>query len=159
MINTNIPLEAMVEKNLLSKDPIKERFDQIKINEKSFEKELKTATKDKLKVYFEDLLKQIEAQGKILVHSPIYENLIQYKNLVQTFMEKVVKNLYFLEENVTTIRATQAQIGQRKVYITIKEINKNLSELTEEILQNQTKAINIAAKVEMIQGLLMDLYS
>lgn len=159
MINTNIPLEAMVDKNLLQKDLIKEKFDQIKINEKSFEEELKTATKEKLKVYFEDLLNQIESQGKILVQSPIYENFTQYKNLVKTFMEKVTKNLYMVEEKVTTVRNTQTQIGQRKVYIIIKEINKNLAELTEEILQEQTNPINIAAKVEMIQGLLMDLYS
>lgn len=159
MINTNIPVEAMVDKNPFQKDLIKERFDQIKINEKSFKEELKTATKDRLKVYFEDLLNQIENQGKILIQSPIYENFTQYRNLVQTFMEKVVKNLYSLEENVTTIKNTQAHIGQRKVYIIIKEINKNLDELTEEILQKQTYAINIAAKVEMIQGLLMDLYT
>lgn len=159
MINTNIPLEAMVDKNLLQKDLIKEKFDQIKINEKSFEEELKTATKDRLKVYFEDMLNQIEAQGKILVQSPIYENFTQYKNLVHTFMEKVVKNLYQVEEKVATGRNTQTQIGQRKVYIIIKEINKNLAELTEEILQEQINPINIAAKVGMIQGLLMDLYS
>jgi len=159
MINANIPLEAMVEKNFFQKDSMKEGVDQIKINEKSFKEELKTATKERLKVYFEDLLNQIEAQGKILVQSPIYNNLTQYKNLVQTFMEKVVKNLYSLEENITTVRARQAQIGHRKVYIIIKEINKNLAELTDEVLTGQNKAINIAAKVEMIQGLLMDLYS
>ncbi|MEW6095360.1 MAG: YaaR family protein [bacterium] len=159
MINTNIPLEAMADKNLLQTDPIKEKLDQTKIDGKTFDEELKTATKDKLKVYFDDLLNRIEAQGKILVQSPIYENLTQYKNLVQSFMEKVVKNLYLLEENVTATRPAQAQIGQRKVYITIKEINKNLAELTEEVLKVQEKPINIAAKVEMIQGLLMDLYS
>jgi hypothetical protein len=159
MINTNIPLEAMADKNLIQTDSIKERIDQTKINKKTFDEELKTATKDKLKVYFEDLLNQIEAQGKILVQSPIYENLTKYKNLVQSFMEKVVKNLYRIEEHVTTTRPAQAQIGQRKVYIIIKEINKNLAELTEEVLKEQANPINIAAKVEMIQGLLMDIYS
>lgn len=159
MINTNIPLEAMADKSLLQTDSIKEKIDQTKINERSFDEELKIATKDKLKVYFEDILTQIESQGKILVQSPIYENLTQYKNLVQTFMEKVVKNLYSIEENVTTIRSAQAQIGQRKVYLIIKEINRNLAELTEEVISGQANSIDIAAKIDMIQGLLMDIYS
>lgn len=159
MINTNIPLEAMADKSLFQTDSIREKIDQTKINERSFDEELKIATKDKLKVYFEDLITQIESQGKILVQSPIYENLTQYKNLVQTFMKKVVKNLYLIEENVTAIRSAQAQIGQRKVYFTIKEINRNLAELTEEVISGQSNPINISAKIEMIQGLLMDIYS
>ncbi len=157
MINVNMPVEAMVDKNLLPTNS--QKIDQVRIKEKSFDEELKTATRDQLKVYFEDLLSHIESQGKILVQSPIYDNLIQYKDLVKTFMEKVVKNLYVLEENITATRTAQLQIGQRKVYTLIKEINKNLSELTEEVVKGQNNPINIAAKVEMIQGLLMDIYS
>ncbi|MDI6734817.1 MAG: YaaR family protein [bacterium] len=157
MINVNMPVEAMVDKNLLSPDS--QKIDQVRIKEKSFDEELKTATRDQLKVYFEDLLSHIESQGKILVQSPIYDNLIQYKDLVKTFMEKVVRNLYSLEENVTATRAAQLQIGQRKVYTLIKEINQNLAQLTEEVVKGQGNPIDIAAKVEMIQGLLMDIYS
>ncbi len=152
-----MPVEAMVDKNLLSPDS--QKIDQVKIKEKSFDEELKTATHDQLKVYFEDLLSHIESQGKILVQSPIYDNLIQYKDLVKTFMEKVVRNLYSLEENVTATRAAQLQIGQRKVYTLIKEINQNLAQLTEEVVNGQGNPIDIAAKVDMIQGLLMDIYS
>ncbi|MEW6608407.1 MAG: YaaR family protein [bacterium] len=159
MINTNIPLEAMADKSLFQTDSIKEKNAPPKIDGKTFDEELKTATKEKLKLYLDDLLNKIEAQGKILVQSPIYENLTQYRHLVQTFMEKVVKNLYSLEETTTTVRPLQAQLGQRQVNIIIKEINKNLSELTEGVLKTQINPINIAAKVEMIQGLLMDLYS
>lgn len=157
MINLNMPVEAMVDKNLLTLNSPKN--DYVKIKEKSFDEELKTATRDQLKVYFEDILSRIESQGKILVQSPIYDNLIQYKDLVKTFMEKVVRNLYSVEENVTQARAAQLQIGQRKVYILIKEINKNLAELTEDVVKEQGNPIDIAAKVEMIQGLLMDIYS
>lgn len=159
MINPNIPLDLIIDKTLSQSEQIKGKFANTKVIEKSFSEELKTATKEQLKIYFEELLNQIELQGKILIQSPIYENFIKYRNLVQTFMEKVVKNLYLIEENVTTVRSPYTQIGQRKVYVIIKEINNNLAELTEEVLKSQANPINIAARVEMIQGLLMDLYS
>ncbi|MFH1562689.1 MAG: YaaR family protein [Nitrospirota bacterium] len=157
MINVNMPIEAMVDKNLLTTNS--QKIDSVKIKEKSFDEELKTATRDQLKVYFEDLLSNIESQGKILIQSPVYDNFTQYKDLVKTFMEKVVRNLYSVEENVTATRAAQLQIGQRKVYTLIKEVNKNLAELTQEMVNGQGNPIAIAAKVDMIQGLLMDIYS
>jgi hypothetical protein len=111
-----------------------------------------------IKAILDELLTQISSQGKLLIQSPIYENLVKYKDLVKRFMQEVISNVYVLKKHITS-QAMVRKTGQKPtVYFMIEEVNKELITLTEEILRNQAQPIAIAGRLNFIQGILMDMY-
>ncbi len=117
--------------------------------EKIREETLKTA-KDELS----KLILKIEEKGKIFLNSPTYENLINYKELVATFVQYAVQNIWQLEEKKSG-RFAKTQ----KVHLILKRIDENLLLLTEEVLKKEMDVLKLANTIDEIQGLLVDLYS
>lgn len=103
------------------------------------------------------LLSKISNQGKILIEAPIYDNLVKYKDMVKSFMQEVISELYVLK-NHTTSQSTAQKIGQKNMYFFIEKVNNNLIDLTEDVLRKQAKPLALASKIDTIQGLLMDMY-
>jgi uncharacterized protein YaaR (DUF327 family) len=99
------------------------------------------------------LLSKILEQGKTLLESPIYDNLIKYKEMVKNFIQEVISELYVIKK-YTTNQAT----GQKNIYFFIEKVNDNLIALTEDVLQKQSKPLSIASKLSLIEGLLIDMY-
>lgn len=153
-------IEAMPEKRMQLETNREVEASKGKLNSvaSDFGKDLKSALDNHLRSKLDELIGLIEAQGKLLVQAPIYENLIKYKGLVTTFMQETTKNLYQIKEAMVT-KGIARQVGQKRVYLTIEEVNKNLAALTEEVLKSQANPIAITARLETIQGLLIDLYS
>ena len=48
--------------------------------------------------------------------------------------------------------------GRHRIYSTVKKINKNLEELTQEILKSEKDHLKILAKIEDIRGLILDIF-
>ncbi len=103
------------------------------------------------------LLSKVSEQGKVLLESPIYDNLIKYKDMVKNFIQEVVSELYVVKKH-TTNQPTVQKTGQKNVYFFIEKVNNNLIALTENVLQRQAKPLAIASRLSLINGLLMDMY-
>ncbi len=103
------------------------------------------------------LLSQISDQSKMLLESPVYDNLVKYKDIVKRFMQEVISELYVLKKHITS-QVTAQKIGQKNMYFFIEKVNENLVSLTEDVLRRQEKPIALASKLSFIQGLLMDMY-
>ncbi len=104
------------------------------------------------------LLSKITEQGKLLLESPIYDNLIRYKDMVKKFIQEVISELYVIKKQ-TTSQSTVQKTGQKNVYFFVEKVNNNLIALTESVLQRQAKPLAIASKLSLINGLLMDMYT
>ncbi len=135
---------------------VKSLPEESKINMKAatFKEELDSAAQEQFRKNLEELFIKIDEQSKVLLNSPIYENLLVYKELVQTFMRTTVRNLYRISTNSSGRTA-----NSKKVYFVIEKVNERLAKLTEDILISQTDSIRIAQRLEEIKGLLVDLYS
>lgn len=160
-MHINIPMEFIPE-NRFQSDAIKEPAqNRAKIEGADFKDNLKTAFDNQMQKRLNELIDIIEMRGKILVSAPIYENLVKYKETVGIFMKEVTRDIYRLHEITATGNKGifARQLGQKRAYLTIQEVNKNLAALTQEVLKSQSNPINIAARLETIQGLLLDLYS
>ncbi|MFA9556021.1 YaaR family protein [Evansella sp. AB-rgal1] len=100
------------------------------------------------------LLGKIEDQGKILGESRTIDELRKYKQLVKDFMDDAVKLGLSLEEQKGFNRR-----GRTKVYKIVREVDRKLLDLTDAIIKEQKKGLDILNMVGEIQGLLINIYA
>lgn len=107
---------------------------------------------NELKEKLSGLMKDIEEQGnKIAKHMDI-RDMKRYRNLVKEFMNEVAANSHeFSRENFLDRR------GRHRVYGIIKEVDKSLDELAEELLKDEKDNLAILGKIDDIRGMLLDI--
>jgi uncharacterized protein YaaR (DUF327 family) len=120
----------------------------------------KTDFKEKLK-YFGDkdkderlnlLVDKIMEQGKVLSKKSDIKELKIYKKLISEFLDDAISSSHkFTKENFLDKR------GRHRVYASIKTINKELDDLTKDILNNEKDNIKILKRLDDIKGMILDL--
>ena len=124
------------EQPLFAADAVPENFDGLPFD-------------DKLTV----LVDNVYAAGDELKKNPFSDNFIVYKQNLSRFMRFVVDNSYELEVR------EQRRGKKRRQLITVQIINKKLDELAAGILYNQIDQLKILAKIDEINGILVDFLS
>ena len=104
--------------------------------------------------------------GDILRGRPFPDEIIRYKQAVRNFMHYVVENSYaleheagipkFLKPGYNGPRGTPEAMAQLR-YTKIQVIDKKLEDLAAMLLSGQKRQLEIASRLEEIQGLLVDL--
>jgi hypothetical protein len=122
--------------------------------ESPFAEQLSRAEETETRKELDKLLEKIDEQAKIFLSQPIFENMRKYKELVQAFMKEVSNKLYKIREHTSS-----RFVKNRKVYFLLEKIDEKLIELTEKVLSEQAKTIELVSCVDEIRGMLMDLYS
>lgn len=98
------------------------------------------------------LMQDIEEQGsKIAKHMDI-KDMKRYRSLVKEFMNEVTANSHtFSRENFLDRR------GRHRVYGIIKEVDKSLDDLAQELLKDEKDNLAILNKIDDIRGMLLDI--
>ena len=98
------------------------------------------------------LMRDIYEQGeKISKHMDI-KDMRRYRTLVKEFMNEVTANSHeFSRENFLDRK------GRHRVYGIIKEVDKSLDELAEELLKEEKDNLEILQRVDDIRGMLLDI--
>jgi uncharacterized protein len=99
-------------------------------------------------------MNEIVSQEGKLVESRTVENLRKYKKLVKDFMEDAVKNGLDLQEN-----RGFSHRGSSKVYKLVKEVDKKLIDLTNAVLDKESKGLDVLGLVGEIKGMLINIYT
>ncbi len=120
----------------------------------SFKDNLHESIKKELRRRLGNLLKDIEQEGRTLLKKRTLENVLKYKDLVKSFLDLVVKNIYHLSEKVNLTPR-----GKQSILVAIENIDKSLEQLLKLVLNKEVDNLKILEKVGEIQGLLIDLYS
>ncbi|SER47883.1 YaaR family protein [Salipaludibacillus aurantiacus] len=100
------------------------------------------------------LLQKIDDQGKTLSESRTVEELRKYKALVKEFIDDAVKLGLSLEERKGFNRR-----GRTKVYKIVREVDRKLLDLTDAVIKEQKKGLDILDMVGEIKGLLINIYA
>ncbi len=100
----------------------------------------------------EELLDDVTALGEALVAAPTLENVRRYRERIGHFMKYLVDHVLAIEE-----RTSGANILKRKKYVLIKSVDGKLEALAREFLSGQRLSIDLAGRVNEINGLLVDL--
>jgi uncharacterized protein len=103
----------------------------------------------------ERLLKDIGIQGELLKKSKNLEDLDNYKKMVKKFILNIVELSETTEKKVVWNRFKKEKIA--KIHLQI--IDKELLDLTRIFMSEQYSVLQIASKIDKIQGMLIDLAS
>jgi len=112
------------------------------------------------------LMDEVRSTGDSLRSKPFPDEILRYKQSVRNFMHYVVKNGFelsretgvpkFLKANYKGPRGTPEAMKQNN-YAKIQVIDERLETLAAMLLSSQKQQIEIAARLEEITGLLVDL--
>ncbi|OJF76454.1 MAG: hypothetical protein BKP49_07085 [Treponema sp. CETP13] len=100
------------------------------------------------------LVDSVYSSGDELKKNTSPENFKQYHKSLSGFMRFVVKNSFQVE----TIRRRR-RLSKKQPYQIIQTINKKLDELARNVLSNQRDQMNLLAKIDEINGLVVDIMS
>jgi uncharacterized protein YaaR (DUF327 family) len=112
------------------------------------------------------LMEDLRSAGDDLRNRPFPDEILRYKRTVRNFMHYVVEQGYevresggipkFLKPNYQGPRGTP-ESRERKVYVQVQVIDKKLEDMAAALLNSQMGQLELAARLEEITGLLIDL--
>ena len=113
---------------------------------------IRNIDKADLKEKLTGLMKDIEEQGeKIAKHMDI-KDMKKYRTSIKEFMNEVAANAHeFSIENFLDRR------GRHRVYGIIRQVDKNLDDLAQELMKEEKDHLAILGKIDDIRGLLIDI--
>lgn len=98
------------------------------------------------------LLEKIDQQGDRLSRFLTIAELLKYKKLITSFLDKAVSNMY------TTLKSNHFdQNGRHSVHCIVKKIDGRLEDLTRQVLKEEHDRLTILGYIDDIRGLLMDI--
>ena len=105
---------------------------------------------ERLNLMMQDIIQQGE---KISKRNDI-KDMQRYRILIKDFMNEVVTRSHvFSRENFLDRK------GRHRVYGIIRQVDKELDELDQELVKDEKNGIDILAKIGQIQGLLLDIFT
>ena len=93
-------------------------------------------------------LAEIDDQGKRMLKHPIRAEIGRYRTLVGKFIKEATAQMSTMDRQTDR---------RNRVFTLVKEIDKKLAELTEMLISGQAKQLDVLAKLQEIQGMLVDL--
>ena len=107
----------------------------------------------------EFLIDSVYSEGELLKQNPVEENIRRFRKAITNFLKFVESQCYEVEGEIVNIRVKvgNVRVPKTKVYSLIKVVDEKLDNLAADILFNQKDQIALAAKVNEISGLLVDI--
>ena len=96
----------------------------------------------------DDLLKDIQQQAERLLNSPSVGELAVYRDIIRRFMKAIAPRLGRLDRH---------NDRRNRTLVVIRSLDQKLEALTEGVLAEQGKGIDLLAALNEIHGLLLDL--
>jgi len=112
----------------------------------SFNQTNRSKTKEELDAY----IKEIKTTGERLATTQNYTDVIKYKQVIKGYLKSIVDYVYDLNKNDS--------FWDKNYFTTVKTVNEKLEEITKELIYEQKENIDVAAKIDEINGLLIDIY-
>ena len=98
------------------------------------------------------MIDDITVQGKKIADHMDIKDMKKYRSMIKDFLNETVPRSHeFSRENFLDRR------GRHRVYGIVKLVNKNLDELSQELIINEKNNLSILGKVDEIRGLLLDI--
>lgn len=99
------------------------------------------------------LIKVIEREGERLAHFRSMAQLDHYKAKVKEFVEKANRNAFKIKSTGFVDSS-----GDYSSHLMVEKVDKALDDLTNFILKKETQPLQILEKLDLIKGMLTDLY-
>ena len=100
------------------------------------------------------LLDDVHNSGDILKQRPFPEEIKQYKKAVRNFLHYIIENGYAVEKHISP---NTNVLKPKKIHTIVQVVDQKLEQLAAGILSGQLTQLNILARVDEINGILVDL--
>lgn len=137
-------LRSRVEQKVVSKK---------QSSKQNFEEIVRTKSEHMRKRDLEKLIEDITKQGEKIARFRSFRDLARFKRMIQQFLEEAVFDGLSLKE---TRNFNPTNFSHR--LITVEKIDEKLVQLTDDMLDQEKKAVDILAVIGEIEGLLINLY-
>lgn len=117
---------------------------------KDFSQSFNHARDRKSEEQLKKMIEDIHKKGNRLVITKTYGDVIAYKKMIKEYLESILKFMYDTKKDTS--------FWQTQYFITVDTIDTKLEELTEALLKGEMENLNIAASIDEIQGLVVDIY-
>ena len=123
---------------------------KISTNKKDFSQSFNQERNKRSEEELKKMIDNIKKRGDRLVVTKTYTDVINYKKMIKEYLESILSYMYSTEKEIS--------FWQTQYFITVDTIDSKLEELTRVSLEGEMEKINIAATVEEIQGMIVDIY-
>lgn len=123
-------------------------------NDRSFQKIVQSQTRDLKQQEIKQLMREITAQGDKLARFRSFKDLVKFKRLIKGFLEETVYNGLSLKNTQNF-----SLDGHSHELSVVDEIDEKLIELTESIMDQEKKTVDLLGLIGDIKGLLVNLYT
>lgn len=112
----------------------------------SFNSQMQQRSEQQLKEMFDDIKKK----GNRLSITKCYSDVKAYKRMIKEYLESVLGYMYRVKKDIS--------FWQTQYFITVDTIDQKLEDLTQMLVSDQKENLSVAATIDDISGLLVDIY-
>lgn len=123
---------------------------KVSAQKSSFNDSFNQANKFKSKEEIELYIKEIKSIGNKLVATQNYNDVVNYKKVIKQYLKSVVDYMYSLNQD--------SSFWNGNYFKTVKIVDEKLDGITKKLLYDQKDNIDLATKIDEINGLLIDMY-
>lgn len=124
------------------------RVNEIEQKQSPFEIQLKISH---VKSELDQLLVDIDKQGKELIKSMNLKDLKKYRELISTYIKKATGEMYNLKIQ------NGDYYNPHKEYVTIEKIDEELDKITKNLLSDESDNLFILDRINYIKGMLLNI--
>ena len=121
---------------------------------RSFQKLVQSETLQLKQRELEKIMQEISIQGEKLARYRTLKDLAKFKRLIKGFLQETVSGSLQLQQ-----KHSIGFDGSSRKLMLVKEIDEKLLELTEEVMNQEKKAVDILGLIGEIKGLLINIYT
>ncbi|MUK88094.1 DUF327 family protein [Ornithinibacillus sp. L9] len=120
----------------------------------SFQAVVQSQTQKLQQSELQKLMQDITMQGNKLARYRSFKDLVKFKRLIKGFLKEAVSNGLDLKKSHSF-----SFTGNSRNLTIVEEIDEKLMELTEEIMNQEKKTVDLLGLIGEIKGLLVNLYT
>ena len=119
-------------------------------NRKDFSQSFNQAKERKSEEQLKKMVDDIKKKGNRLVVTKTYADVRLYKKMIKEYLESVLQFMYDTQKDIS--------FWQTQYFITVDTVDEKLEELTQAVLGEEKENMSVAATIDEIQGLIVDIY-
>lgn len=112
----------------------------------SFNSQMEKKSEEQLKEMFDNIKKK----GNRLAITKCYADVKAYKRMIKDYLSSILNYMYSVKKDIS--------FWQTQYFITVETIDNKLEELTQMLMSEQKDNLNVAATIDDIAGLMVDIY-
>lgn len=126
--------------------------EHLKPAQRVFLEKLDQVKSEHVREHLQELYGKITTQAEKIGERLYLKDVLHYKKLVKEFLDVASKNSHhFSKQNFLDRR------GRHRVYCIVKNVDRELDELTREFLDQETDRIKVLKRLDDIRGMLLDI--